>query len=72
MHIVHIGGHSSVGQRPSSIGRALVTAIHLDCLHVVMTMTMPMMTLAFRISIRWKYMYQDVERVLTNSDTYLQ
>ena len=65
MHIVHIGGHSSVGQRPSSIGRALVTAIHLDCwtagLHVVMTM--PMMTLAFRISIRWKYMYQDVERV---------
>ena len=27
------------------------------------TMTMPMMTLAFRISIRWKYMYQEVERV---------
>ena len=44
----------------------------LDYLHVMMTMTMPMMTLAFMISIRWKYMFQDVERVLTNSDTYLQ
>ena len=59
MHIVHIGGHSSVGQRPSSIGRALVTAIHLDyllaCLHVMMTRTMQVMILAFRIPIRWKY-----------------
>ena len=38
MHIVHIGGHSSVGQRPSSIGRALVSAIHLDCWTAIMVM----------------------------------
>ena len=35
----------------------------LDCLLAIIVMKMPMMTLAFRISIRWKYMYQDVERV---------